>query len=124
MILQGICKKCNSPVKLDIGDNSLKDTIEKLQNMQSFECPGHHVELSSPYPNYWDVHNWEFVEGKAPTEEEFLATLRSTYQQVRTTDEMRGLITGFASGYPITNDGLSWEFVHSPAGKRWYVTNG
>jgi hypothetical protein len=124
MILQGICRKCNTPVKLDVGTNTVEDTITILRKLEGFTCPGHHVEMSTPYPNYWDVHNWELVEGSAPTEEEFVETLRKANKYVRTTDEMQGLITGFAMGFPMTSDGLCWQYVHSPRGRRWYISNG
>jgi hypothetical protein len=125
MILKGPCKKCGTEVKLDIGEMTVEGAIEKLSKQDGgFQCPGHHVEISAPVPTYWDIATWEQMEGKAPTEEEFLAKLKNEYVEVRTTDEMRGLITGFAMGFPITNDGKNWDYAHSPKGQRYYVSNG
>lgn len=120
MIIEGNCLKCGSKVQLDIGDKTKEQAIELLKEHRGFECPGHHVELGSPYPNYWRIDDWEMVEGKAPSEEEFLADLKSKAKEVRTTEEMRGLIAAFAYGEPLTNDGYSWSFCHSPKGTRYY----
>lgn len=120
MILQGYCSKCQTLVKLDIGFMTKDEVIDKLRSMQGFECPGHHVELSSPYPAYWNADEWELVEGQALTEEQFLAQLRADHTEVRSTEEMQGIITGFAYGFPITNDGNEWNFCSSPDGKRYY----
>jgi hypothetical protein len=120
MILQGNCSKCGELVKLDIGDQTIEQVKTLLSKRETFECPGHHVELCSPYPHFWDVDKWVLVEGKAMSEEEFLADLKSNSEEVRDTNGMSGLITSFAYGFPITNDGHSWSFTHSPAGKRFY----
>lgn len=122
MLLVGKCKKCDTTIKLDVGDKCKEDVIEQLKAMGAFHCPGHHVEICSPYPHYWKVDDWEKVEGAAPTEEEFLAELHSKYEEVCDTEEMtrRGVVKGFAYGLPVTDDGKNWDFVHSPKGKRYY----
>lgn len=122
MLLVGKCKKCEHEVRLDIDNKTVDEVIGLLEKMDSFQCPGHHVELSSPYPNYWYVNGWAFEEGKADTGEEFLQKLKDSYTEVMDTNEMthRNIITGFAYGFPITSDGHYWNFVHSPRGKRYY----
>lgn len=62
MILQGVCKKCNHPVRLDVGNRNKQEIIEQLKQLQSFNCPGHHAELCSPFPDYWNVQHWELAE--------------------------------------------------------------
>lgn len=62
MILQGVCKKCNHPVRLDVGSRNKQEIIEQLKQLQSFNCPGHHAEMCSPFPDYWNVQHWELTE--------------------------------------------------------------
>lgn len=130
MLLKGICKKCGTEISLDVGDVQDEEDAknvarEALSKMQSFSCPGHHVEICSPYPNYWNVDEWVLSEGSASSEEEFENELRNKYKEVLTTDEMhkRDVITSFSSALPITNDGLYWDFAESPKGKRYYFHN-
>ena len=125
MILKGKCEECGTEIKLDIGDKTLEEATESLAKRETFECPGHHVELCSPYPAYWNIDTWERVDGSAPTKEEFLGTLKAKYKEVLTTSEMHGrnVITGFAMGFVMTNDNISWDFVNSPDGERFYCHN-
>jgi len=122
MLLVGSCKKCGCTIRLDIGMLTREEAIARLSEQDTFSCPGHHVELSSPHPHYWDLDEWEFVEGSAPSDEQFVAELRKKYLEVIDAEEMsqRGIITGFAFGLPLTNDGNVWDFCESPSGKRWY----
>lgn len=126
MLLQGKCTKCDCLVSLDIGDKTKEEAIEGVRQWGTFHCVGHHLELCSPYPKYWNMDEWLLAEGKAPTEEEFVADLKSKYEYVIDTEEMTKLniIKGFSYGFPITNDGKNWSFDHSPKGKRWYYTGG
>jgi hypothetical protein len=62
MILQGLCKACNWPVRIDIGTLTKQEVVELLKKMESFKCPGQHAEMSSPFPEYWNVQAWELVE--------------------------------------------------------------
>lgn len=130
MILKGACTKCKCEIQLDIGDINNEAKAKEfartvLLKWKTFSCPGHHVEICSPYPYYWNVDEWEFVEGNAPAEEEFLNKLKAQYKEVLTTNEIykRDVITGFAYGLPITNDGLNWNFAESPKGTRYYFHN-
>lgn len=122
MLLIGKCRKCDAEVTLNIGRKSLEEVRENLKRMESFQCPGKHVELSSPYPSYWNIDNWAFEEGVSLSEEDFVADLKDKYTEVIDTDEMikRGVIKSFSYGIPITSDGFNWNYAHSPKGKRWY----
>ena len=122
MLLVGTCKKCGCTIRLDIGNLTREQATERLSGQSTFSCPGHHVELSSPHPHYWNLDEWELVEGKAPSEEEFVDELRRRYPEVVDTEEMtrRGIITGFACGLPVTDDRNAWDFCESPSGIRWY----
>jgi len=122
MLLVGSCKKCGCTIRLDIGSLTREEAIERLSAQDTFSCPGHHVELSSPHPYYWNLDEWELAEGTAPSDEEFVVNLRRRYPEVIDAEEMtrRGIITGFAFGLPLTNDGNVWDFCESPSGKRWY----
>lgn len=122
MLLVGRCRKCGTEVTLDIGNKSLDEVKKNLKKMDSFQCPGKHIELSSPYPEYWYIDNWVFKEGESISEEDFVADLKEKNTEVIDTDEMisRNIIQCFSYGLPITNDGFNWNYVHSPKGKRWY----
>ena len=130
MMLEGECTKCGCTIKLDTGiaqdeQNARTKAREALEKWETFSCPGHHVEICSPYPHFWNVDEWKLIEETAQTEEEFLKDLRSNYKEVLTTDEMhkRDVITSFAYGLPMTNDGLNWNFTQSPEGERFYYHN-
>lgn len=121
-MLVGKCQ-CGAKIRLDIGERTREEAIELVKKWTTFDCPGHHVELDSPYPYYWKLDEWVLEESDVQTEEEFEAELRLRYKDVRDTEGMAGLIEGFACGFPMTNDGKCWDFTQSPEGKRWYYTN-
>ena len=105
MMLEGKCTKCGCTVRIDVGiiqneEDARRVTREALETWCSFSCPGHHVEICSPYPHYWNVDEWKLISGNAQTEEVFLNVLKSKYKEVLDTDEMwkRNVITGFAYG--------------------------
>ena len=79
MLLVGACKKCRCTIRLDIGSLNREQAIETLSRQRTFSCPGHHVELSPAHPRYWNLDEWELVEGNAASEEEFVGELRSKY---------------------------------------------
>ena len=120
-ILKGKCKKCGCMVELDIGNLDMERVKEQVAN--TCQCPGHHYELDGML-NYWEVDNWEIIEGTAPTEEEFISSLKAQYEEVLSTDEFaaKDILEGFSYGYPITNDGRNWDYAHSPNGTRYYFT--
>jgi len=127
-VLKGICNECGSEIRLvldgDVTDVESAREIarEALKKMNAFECPGHHMEICSPYPHYWNVDEWVLESSNVMTEEEFVSHLRSKFTEVLTTDEMikRNVITSFAYGTPMTNDGIDWNFTSSPKGRRFY----
>lgn len=53
---------------------------------------------------------------------EFLEELNKRHREVIDTNEIqkRKIITGFAYGFPMTNDGHTWSFTRAPSGKRYY----
>jgi len=122
-MFQGKCKKCGNLIKIRQGKLSREEIIELLKKKQGFECPGHHVELSSPYPFYWNIDEWEEVEDPLEvSEEDWLKEIKAKYQEVLDCDKFYGLdvLKSFAFGLPITTDGKSWNFANSPEGKRYY----
>lgn len=123
MFLKGNCRKCGETIKMDIGDMTRDEAIAALKEWKMFSCPGHHVEICPPYPHFWNLDEWELIEGHCMTEDEFLSDLKTKYKDVRDTEGMAGLIDGFSYGFPMTNDGKCWDFCQSPKGKRWYYTN-
>lgn len=122
-LLTGQCRTCGETIKIAMDDATKEHIIEVIAKWDTFSCPGHHVELSGPYPHHWALDDWVIVEGQVPSEEEFEAQLRADHKEVRDTEGMAGLITSFSLGFPMTNDGRSWDFTVSPEGKRWYYTD-
>lgn len=122
-MLQGKCKKCGTLIQIRQGKHSREELIELLKKKEGFECPGHHVELSSPYPHYWNVDEWEEVEDPPEVSEgDWLKNMREKYEEVLNCDEFYKLdvIKSFAFGLPITTDDKNWNFTNSPKGKRYY----
>lgn len=122
-VLVGQCATCGETIRIAMDDKSKQEVIEAISKWETFSCPGHHVELSGPYPHHWPMDAWEVQSANVLDEAEFEAKLRADYKEVRDTQGMSGLITGFAAGFPLTNDGKCWNFTESPKGKRWYYTN-
>ena len=122
-MLEGRCKRCNCLIRIRQGKLSRQEVIERLKKMQTFECPGHHVELCSPYPHFWNVDEFEEVEDPPEvSEKEWLAKMRKRYKEVLDCEEFYnlGILKGFAFGFPVTTDGKNWNFANSPSGKRFY----
>ncbi len=122
-MFQGKCKHCGYIIKIKQGNLSRQKVIERLKKMETFECPGHHVELCSPYPHFWNID--EFEEIKDPpkvSEKEWLSQMRKRYREVLDHEEFYKLdiLKGFAFGFPVTTDGKSWNFTKSSSGKRYY----
>jgi len=122
-VLQGRCKKCGTLIRIRQDELSRKEVIERISKLESFECPGHHVEFGSPYPDYWNIDEFEEVPDPKPTsEKEWLEKMRKTYKEVLSTEEFQklGVLKGFSFGFPLTTDEKNWDFTNSPEGKRYY----
>ena len=52
--LIGRCTKCDVTIKVVLGTLTPEEARKKLEGIQMFECPGHHVELSGPL-GYWEI---------------------------------------------------------------------
>ena len=74
MLLNVYCEKCGENFKIDIGDRTREETIDMLSKRETFECPGNHVESSSPV-NYWRFGKVEA--GKAPSEAAWVKSLKA-----------------------------------------------
>lgn len=126
MLIVGECRKCGETVKIDIGDKTVAEVIKTMKAWDSFECPGHHAELCSPVPHFWDVENWKIEEGSAPSEEEWLAK-ESEKRELLTTEQMTSKydVIGFGFGACCASPKGGGEKVYldwltSPAGRRYY----
>lgn len=123
------CKKCGEQFKIDIKDQSIEQTKERLSRMEHFSfCPGNHIELSSPV-NYLILK--DIVPGNAPTEQEFIEKLKSEYKEVYENKELsvNYEVSGFSCGCCICRNKITgkkayFDFKHSPAGKRFYYKIG
>ncbi len=125
--VMGRCTKCGAAIKVVLGDLTPEEAKKKLEGIQMFECPGHHVELSGPL-GYWEI-DWETVhedDRRQPTEEEWLAEKRERYEHVVTTQELDSVVDevlGFSMGLCIVMRNGQKEFVDfadSPSCSRYY----
>ena len=127
-MLTGKCRTCDTTIKLDIGDKTKEDTIALIQKWESFQCPGQHVELSGPYPFHWPLDEWKLEDGQAPSDEEWLAELKSSYSEVLSHDELAQLfeVQSFCMGCCIaiqrqTGEKACFDFRPAPiSGQRYY----
>jgi hypothetical protein len=125
--LMGRCTKCSAKIKVVLGDLTPDEAKKKLEDIQMFECPGHHVELSGPL-GYWEI-DWQAVhqdDAKLPTDEEWLAEKRKHYEHVVDTGELNSVVdkvVGFSMGMcAVMRNGMKEyvDFADSPSGKRYY----
>ena len=122
-MLQGKCKKCGTLIKIRQGKHSREEIIEFLKKKITFECPGHHVELCSPYPHFWNIDEFEEVDDLPEVGEgEWLEEMRKKHKEVLNCKEFYGLdvLKGFLYGLPVTTDDKGWNFTSSPKGSRYY----
>ncbi len=121
------CKKCGGTFKLDLGELSVEEARANLEAQETFECPGHHVELSGP-SNYWTI-DWNDVKEdntEPMTDEEWRAQYRDKFEHVVDTQGLRAVvdkIVGFSAGScRVIRDGTEElvDFAHAPSGKRYY----
>lgn len=123
MIARVRCAKCGATGKFDVGDGvaTVEEAQARLDSVRITSCPfGHHIELS---PIGYIV--LEIEAGQAPTEEEWLATMRAE-RDVWSTDELAKTeirIESFAFGMPmakVRGRDFPLDFVTSPEGHRYY----
>ena len=123
MIARVRCDKCGMSGKFDIGGEvaSVEQAQAKLDSVTITSCPfGHHIEFSSIAYTVLEIET-----GQAPTDEEWLATMRAD-RHLWTTDELRQteiVIESFAYGMPMAtvNGQDFWlDMMTSPEGHRYY----
>lgn len=120
------CKKCGGTYKLDIGDKTREEVEASLRKQETFECPGHHFELTNPL-NFWTL-DWEsLTESEKITEEKWLQDLKSKYKEVYNKQELgeKHEDIHFSYGFCITTNKETGEkavfdFATSPEGTRYY----
>jgi hypothetical protein len=127
-LLKVTCRKCGESTKLDTCDKS-REEVEKWlkKDDDGFQCFGNHVEFGSR-ADYWTIDWNSEEEGHAPTEEDFLAELKSKYSEVYDTQELQKFyeVVGFFYGMctsksKATNVEKVFDFVRSPKGTRYYI---
>lgn len=125
--VEASCKKCKQTFKLSLGELSAEEARAKLEAQDTFECPGHHVELSGPL-NYWEI-DWTDVknDGKEPmTDEAWLVQYSDKFEHVVDTSglsEVVDKVIGFAAGLcRVLRNGVEEyvDFANAPSGKRYY----
>lgn len=120
------CKKCGGDFKLNVGNASKEEVEKTLNKWDSFECPGHHVELTTPL-KFWEIDWSSLEESETMPQEEWLANLKSTYEIVVNTKELSELyeVQGFYMGVCLaknkaTGKEVTFDFATSPSGDRYY----
>ena len=123
MIARVRCGKCGTTGKFDLGDAvvTAEQAQTKLDAVKITNCPfGNHIEFSAiPYTVL------EIEEGQAPTDVEWLATMRAE-QDLWSTDELRLTeirIESFAYGVPLATvrgEDFWLDMMTSPEGHRYY----
>ncbi len=124
----GCCRKCGARIKVVLGDLTPGEAKKKLEGIQTFECPGHHVELSGPL-GYWNIAFGTIHEDDAnlSTDEEWLAEKRERYEHVVDTGDLDSVVDevlGFTTGVCIVMRDGQREYVNfadAPSGKRYYL---
>jgi hypothetical protein len=125
-VVSAKCKQCGAKITYDIGNHTKEEIIEILKEQDTFNCPGHHVELGSPL-RYVEI-DWNSVkEQHVPTDKEWLSDMKKKGYKLISTDELRGdyNVTGFSMGICVAvrkSDGekVYLDFTQSPSGKRYY----
>lgn len=127
MLIPVTCKKCGNSTKIDVGNLNKEEVNRWLtDNGDGFECFGNHVEFGVR-ADYWEL-DWEHPEeGNAPTEEEFVNTLKERYEEVLTNEEMtkkydiRGFAYGMCSAVNReTGESYGFDFKSSPNSHNRY----
>lgn len=128
MLVKAKCKICRQEGLFDIGDLTREQVEEKLSHMKSFQCSfGNHTEAIGPLELYdfdWD----NLAEGQAPSEEDFLTSLKSQYSEVYTLEELQEIyepesfLYGMCMCHPKKDpDEMAvFNLIRSPEGKRYY----
>lgn len=120
------CKKCGSNFKLDIGNDTLEQTKEKLSAMKDFTfCPGNHIELSSP-ADYLILK--DIIPGSIVTEAQWLSDMKERGIHLISNDEIHSdyTCTGFCAGMFVgfkkdkPGEKVVLDHMRSPEGNRYY----
>ena len=123
MIARVRCEKCGATGKFDLGDAvvTAEQAQAKLDAVKITSCPfGNHIEFSSIAYTVLEIEV-----GQAPTDEEWLATMRAD-RDLWSTDELRGTeirIESFAFGLPmatVRGEDFWLDMMTSPEGHRYY----
>lgn len=129
-VLKVQCKECREWLSFQLleGTDEISPkeaTIDAIKALEGpWSCgPGHHVELS-PARNWliFETAKLEEIPDYAGDQEKWLEKMKETYSEVISSDEMhkKKIITSFAYGEPMTNDGNAWSFSNAPNGHRYY----
>jgi hypothetical protein len=124
MLLNVTCKKCGLKYRIDIGDKTIDQVKETMKKQDTFSCPGHHIELSSPL-NF--LVFGEIEDGRALSDPEWLNQKKKEGFTLMNSDEVREkyTCTGFSCGLYCgknkkTGESVVLDFMNSPAGVRYY----
>ena len=82
------CNKCGCTVKYRVQDGQTKkEVIEVLGKMNSFNCPGKHVEIEGPM-KYLEVVG-DIVDEDVPSQEEWMTWMSSKHGILYGNDEVQ-----------------------------------
>lgn len=128
--INGVCKICNSSVKIEIPENMrIDEAINAIRNMKGFKCPGNHIEIGSPfsYCNF-DLTNI-YTSDDETTDKDILKKLTDRGYDILTNDEFKArykedIITfsgGFCIVELINGDKIKYNYMTLPESlKRIY----
>lgn len=130
--LRARCKKCGVEFSLKTGNLNKEEVVEKMKNINGFECPGFHIELGT-MDNYVAILGEEIVEKEVMTDREWVLKLQTGDVKVldggcNTVPELNletihtRKIKCFAYGQPVSDEpGVEFRRADSPNGTRFYI---
>lgn len=132
--LRGTCKKCRATLRVELDGHTAEQLRARLAEIQGYECPGQHVELS-PMLDGFDWDPTPVVAEEPLSDEEFGRILVVKYGRerlfhlgqdelgkqlgIRSLHEVSGLEhMGFGEFFDARH---MYERFDSPRGARFYV---
>ena len=121
--LKAVCKKCGLTVKLDTGNLTKEDALERLAARQGFNCSaGMHVEIGRMI-DYLEILSEDIEDlGDSKSDDEFYKELVDVCgtDNVFTTQQLPLGLEHCGSGY-FKDAQYNYDREDSPCGGRFYI---
>ena len=121
--LKATCKKCGCEVKIDCGDMTKAEAIEKMAKVEGYNCSGGmHVEIGMMMDYLTIVSEDIETLDEVKSDEDFKAELVAEYgaENVLTTSELPRDCDHCGYGY-FKNSEYNFDRYDTPRGARFYV---